>query len=41
MRQGEASGGRRYRVTGRWDHKQMDEGTWGIYAQQIERLAAR
>ena len=39
-RQGEAAGGQRYRVTGRWGHKQMDTGTWGIYAQQIERLAA-
>jgi hypothetical protein len=39
-RMGEAAGGQRYRVTGRWGHKHMDEGTWGIYAQQIERIAA-
>jgi len=38
MRQGEAAGGQRYRVVGRWDHKHMDEGTWGIYAQEIERV---
>ncbi len=38
VQRGEAAGGQRYRVTGRWDHKHMDEGTWGIYAQQIERL---
>jgi hypothetical protein len=38
VQRGEAAGGQRYRVTGRWDHKQMDEGTWGIHAQQIERL---
>jgi hypothetical protein len=40
VRMGEAAGGQRYRVTGRWGHKHMDEGTWGIYAQEIERLAA-
>ncbi len=40
VRMGEAAGGQRYRVTGRWGHKHMDEGTWGIYAQQIERLTA-
>lgn len=39
-RHGEAAGGQVYRVTGRWGHKHMDEETWGIYAQQIERLAA-
>ena len=39
MRTGEAAGGQRYRVIGRWDHGQMDTETWGIYAQQIERLA--
>ena len=38
MRTGEAAGGQRYRVIGRWDHGQMDTETWGIYAQQIERL---
>jgi hypothetical protein len=38
-RQGEASGGQRYRVTGRWTHKKMDDETWGLYAQQIERVA--
>jgi hypothetical protein len=38
MRTGEAAGGQRYRVVGRWDHAQMDMETWGIYAQQIERL---
>jgi hypothetical protein len=38
MRTGEAAGGQRYRVIGRWDHGQMDMETWGIYAQQIERL---
>ena len=37
-RQGEAAGGQRYRVTGRWDHAHMDTDSWGIYAQQIERL---
>jgi hypothetical protein len=37
-RTGEASGGQRYRVTGRWGNKQMDQETWGIRAQQIERL---
>jgi hypothetical protein len=39
MRTGEAAGGQRYRVIGRWDHGQMDSETWGIYAQQIERVA--
>jgi hypothetical protein len=38
LRTGEASGGQHYRVIGRWDHGQMDMETWGIYAQQIERL---
>jgi hypothetical protein len=38
MRPGEATGGQLYRVIGRWDQKQMDADTWGIYAQQIERL---
>ena len=37
-RTGEATGGQRYRVTGRWGNKQMDEQTWGIYAQKIERV---
>src|SRR5262245_20747890 len=37
---GEAAGGQRYRVTGRWGHHHMDQGTSGIYAQQIERVAA-
>jgi len=39
-RQGEAAGGKRYRVTGRWDHEHMNTDTWGIHAQQIERLPA-
>jgi hypothetical protein len=39
VRTGEAAGGQRYRVTGRWANKQMDQETWGIKAQQIERLA--
>lgn len=40
VRTGEAAGGQRYRIIGRWDHKQLEDGTWGIYAQQIERLGA-
>jgi aspartyl-tRNA synthetase len=40
-RTGEAAGGQRYRVTGRWDHQQMNTDTWGIHAQQIDRLPAR
>ena len=40
VRMGEATGGQRYRVTGRWGHQHMDAETWGIYAQQIERVAA-
>jgi len=39
-RHGEAAGGQRYRVTGRWDHQHMNTDTWGIHAQQIERLQA-
>jgi len=39
VRMGEAAGGQHYRVTGRWGHAHMDAGTWGIYAQQIERIA--
>jgi len=39
VRMGEAAGGQRYRIVGRWDHKQLEDGTWGIYAQQIERIA--
>ena len=39
-RQGEAAGGQRYRVTGRWDHEHMNTDTWGIHAQEIERLPA-
>jgi hypothetical protein len=38
MQLGEAAHGQRYRVSGRWDHKHLDADTWGIYAQQIERL---
>jgi hypothetical protein len=41
VKMGEAAGGQRYRVTGRWGHQHMDEGTWGIYAQQIERVTPR
>lgn len=40
VRTGEATGGQRYRIVGRWDRKQLEDGTWGIYAQQIERIAA-
>ena len=40
LQHGEAAGGWTYRVRGRWAHKQMDEDTWGIEAQQIDRVEA-
>ena len=30
--------GARARVGGRWDHKHMDDGIWGIRAQRVERI---
>jgi hypothetical protein len=30
--------GNRARVSGRWDHKPMDDETWGIHVQRVEPL---
>ena len=30
--------GNRARIGGRWDHKPMDQDTWGIHVQRVERL---
>lgn len=31
--------GDRFRVSGKWTHAYMDDTTWGIHAQKVERLA--
>jgi hypothetical protein len=37
---GESPIGKRFRVTGRWDHAYLDQDRWGIRATSVERLPA-
>jgi hypothetical protein len=35
---GDPEKGKCGRVRGKWDHKHMDDETWGIWAQKVERI---
>lgn len=37
---GESAIGQRFRVSGKWDHGYLNRDSWGIRAQQIERVSS-